>query len=63
MENQKIWWKSKSIWGGLLALIAGLGGYVADVPYTELLAIAGSILAIYGRFTAVEQVVVIKTEE
>lgn len=53
----KQWYKSKTIWGGLIAVIASIAGI--DIGYSEateivdkvdsLVAIGGGLLAIYGR--------------
>jgi hypothetical protein len=63
MDGTKQWYRSKTVWGGLVALAAGLAraagievdaalqGEIAD----SLLAIAsalGGLVAIYGRLVA-----------
>lgn len=63
MLDDKPWYQSKTVWGGLVALgaaIAGLGGlHVApatqDAVATALLdtaAAIGALVAIYGRLAA-----------
>ena len=60
----KKFWKSKTIWGILLAAVPGVGGPLSaavlglpsgDAMPTELttiMAAAGALLAIYGRWKA-----------
>ena len=56
----KPWWQSRTIWGGLIAAIAGIIKIVAKVDVTDLtttitdnldavFAVIGGIIAIYGR--------------
>ena len=63
MNNIKPWYASKTIWGALVAMIAGIGSSVGfeldNQMQTELtdtalkvVSAAGSMLAIYGRFMA-----------
>lgn len=61
----KPWWHSKTVWGGLVAILPSLGivGFNIDVDtgdfsgniYTlwpQLVSVGGGALAIYGRATA-----------
>jgi protein-S-isoprenylcysteine O-methyltransferase Ste14 len=61
-EN-KSWWASKGVWGGVvavLAAVAGIFGFTFGVEaqeatvqmITQILAGAGGLLAIWGRVTA-----------
>ncbi len=63
MNNVKPWYTSKTIWGALVAMIAGIGSSVgfelgsqiqAELVETALKMVStvGSMLAIYGRFAA-----------
>ncbi len=63
MTGSKPWYTSKTIWGSLVAMLAGigsafgfdLGGQIqADLVdgILKIIATAGSLLAIYGRFAA-----------
>lgn len=62
--NEKPWYKSKTIWGSIvavLALIAGAFGYnvgpeaQAEIV-TGLIGVVGGVFAIYGRIKAVDKV-------
>ncbi len=65
MED-KPWYKSKTIWGSIvavIALIAGMFGYQVDAAsqqeiVTAMVGVAGGIFAIWGRFKAVSKVTV-----
>ena len=61
------WYTSKTIWGSLIAMIAGVGGaFGLDLdPQTQaglvdgvlkIVSAAGSLLAIYGRFSATQPI-------
>lgn len=63
MIEQKEWYRSRSVWGGLVAFGAALGGLFGleisssaqDVLTTSLLdtaAAIGALIAIYGRLAA-----------
>lgn len=63
MTETKHWWASKAVWGGVLAILAGLLGYFgysvsAEDQETLALTLAsigsgvGGVLAIYGRIRA-----------
>lgn len=63
MDNEKAWYESKAVWGGLIALFASIlqarghmVPYEAQAGLTEALASAGgafgAVLAIYGRLAA-----------
>ena len=59
--GEKSWWTSRTIWGGLTALVAGLSGAglitvqdQADLTQvaTAGASVLGGLLAIWGRWTA-----------
>ena len=63
MNNSKPWYTSKTIWGSLIAMFAGVGSaFGLDIDaglqaglvdgILKVIAAAGSLLAIYGRFSA-----------
>ncbi len=63
MEDTKVWWQSKTVWGGIIAVVAGLlgvFGYTVLPADQELIATglasaaaaAGGIIAVIGRVTA-----------
>ena len=63
MIDQKPWWLSRTIWGGLFAFLAGLAQEVgiplsgAEVTaltdsWLNIIGIVGGILAVYGRAKA-----------
>ncbi len=63
MTNTKPWYTSKTIWGSLIAMIAGISGafgFELDASIQtglvdgvlKVVAAAGSLLAIYGRLSA-----------
>jgi len=67
MEGTEPWYASKGVWGGLIAVVAGIAGvfgYTLDVPLqTEMISIitavvasAGGILAIIGRIRASKKI-------
>jgi len=64
METNKAWYKSKTIWGSIvaiLALVAGAFGYsVGQEAQAEIVSavigVVGGLFAIYGRIKAVESV-------
>ena len=67
MTGSKTWYTSKTIWGSLIAMIAGIGGaFGLDLdPQTQvglvdgvlkIVSAAGSLLAIYGRFSAIQPI-------
>lgn len=67
MDADKKWWASKSVWGGTVAIIAGIAGvfgYAVDTGDQETIVaaitgIAGSIgglVAVYGRIKAKDQI-------
>ena len=62
-ENNKSWWASKTVWGGLMALVAGVAGVFGYqlLPADQaalidggaaLAASIGGIIAIWGRVKA-----------
>ncbi|MEN3792941.1 hypothetical protein [Fulvimarina sp. MAC3] len=63
MQNEKKWYESRTVWGGLVALaaaLAGLAGVQVPGPAQEALTTAlldtaaaiGALVAIYGRLAA-----------
>ncbi|MBE0471774.1 MAG: hypothetical protein IBX55_19970 [Methyloprofundus sp.] len=61
--NDKKWWQSKTVWGGLVALGAGIAGVlglaigaadqaILTESLTAIAAAVGGLLAVYGRFKA-----------
>ena len=63
MSDAKPWYQSRSIWGGLVALVAGVGGIVGvevDAATSETLILSltngaaaiGAVVAILGRLAA-----------
>jgi len=63
MENTKPWYKSKTMWGGIVAVLAGIAGVFGynlgaeeqQVVVNSLVGIGGSVgglLALYGRIKA-----------
>jgi len=63
MTNSKPWYTSKTIWGSLIAMMAGIAsafGFDLDGQSQAglvdgilmLISAAGSLLAVYGRFAA-----------
>ena len=68
MTEEKHWTQSKTIWGGILAILASLAG-IYDININEMAreemtnailqvsAGAGALIAIYGRFTATDIIV------
>ena len=67
MEQSKPWYKSKTVWGGIVALLAGIAGIFgysvgeeAQATVVESLLAVGSavggLIAVYGRVTAKDKV-------
>lgn len=67
VEAAKPWWASKGVWGGLIAVAAGIAGVFGYVVSPEdqavivdaiagLAGICGGALAVYGRILASKQV-------
>jgi uncharacterized membrane protein (DUF441 family) len=63
METSKKWWESKTVWGGIIALIAGIAGAfgtqvgiedqeAAASVMTALASAIGGAIAVYGRMKA-----------
>jgi hypothetical protein len=63
MNGTKVWWQSKTVWGAMIALLAGvatLGGLKLDATLQDQLAdvltglgeVVGGALAWYGRVKA-----------
>lgn len=67
MEENKAWWQSKTVWGGLVAVgasAAGLLGYTVDAGMQDQLAelfvlgatAIGGFIAIFGRIKATKKI-------
>ena len=67
MEDNKSWWMSKTVWGGIIALIAGAAGVFGYTLLPEdqaalvdggaaLAASIGGVIAIWGRVRASKQI-------
>lgn len=67
MEENKAWWQSKAVWGGLVALgsaVAGAFGiYVGGATQEEIVnyiavgaGAVGGLAAIYGRLKAEKKI-------
>ena len=67
MDDAKKWYQSKTIWGGLVALIAAAGGLVGievdaetgsalTLALSQAAAAVGAIVAIAGRLAAVKPI-------
>ena len=65
MNGTKVWWQSKTVWGSIIALTAGvatLAGVKLDATLQDQLAelltgvgnIVGGALAWYGRYKATQ---------
>lgn len=61
--DSKVWWQSRAVWGGVIAIVAGIGPLVgvavdADTQnaliecLTSLFAAVGGLLALVGRLRA-----------
>lgn len=61
--DSKFWWQSRAVWGGVIAIVAGIGPLVGVVlePDTQdaliegltgLFAAVGGLLALVGRLRA-----------
>jgi len=66
MNGTKVWWQSKSVWGSIVALLAGfatLAGLQLDAALQDQLAelivgaanVVGGLLAWYGRAKAANE--------
>ena len=63
MENEKSWYLSKTVWGGLIAVAAGIAGAfgltiapedqaaIADA-IVVVASVGGGLLAVFGRIKA-----------
>lgn len=67
MQNSKPWWQSKAVWGGLIALLAGIAGAFGYAVSPDeqakiaeaVVAVAGGVgglVAVYGRVKARSQI-------
>ncbi len=67
MKNAKPWYTSKTIWGSLIAMTAAVGSafgfeFNANLQQglvdgnLQIVAAAGSLLAIYGRLSATSSI-------
>ena len=65
--DTKAWWQSKTVWGGIVALLAGAGGMfglsigIEDQNAltnhaVEIASAIGGLIAIYGRVTAKKEI-------
>jgi hypothetical protein len=52
----KAWWQSKGVWGGIVAIVAGVGQILTGDVASGITSIAGGILAIWGRVAATQQI-------
>jgi len=61
--DSKFWWQSRAVWGGVIAILAGIGPLVGVVLepdtqnalvecLTDLFAAVGGLLALVGRLRA-----------
>jgi hypothetical protein len=51
--DSKHWWQSKAVWGGIVAVVGAVGDmFVKGVTAENLTAMAGALVAIYGRLVA-----------
>lgn len=66
-EIEKAWWESKTVWGGVIALLGGLAagfGYVVSPEDQEIISggivgiasAVGGLLAVYGRVKATKAI-------
>jgi hypothetical protein len=63
-EAVKPWWASRAIWGGLAAMVAGIGMMLGiDINAAELTdalaslgAVVGGLLAVGGRVAATKRI-------
>ncbi|KQT54242.1 hypothetical protein ASG43_01025 [Aureimonas sp. Leaf454] len=67
MDEMKSWYRSKTIWGGIVALLAAMGGLVGldldaaegsalTLALTQAASAIGAIVAILGRLEAVKPI-------
>jgi len=67
LVETKNWWESRSVWGGVMAVVAGVAGWMGyNVPVElqglltdsllSVVATVGGILAVYGRVKATASV-------
>jgi hypothetical protein len=67
MDEAKTWYRSKTIWGGIVALAAAVGGLVGldvdaeqgsalTLAFTQAASAIGAIVAIIGRLEAVKPI-------
>ena len=62
--NEKEWFLSKAVWGGIIAIIAGAAaafGYDVDAASQEqivfqVVAIAGGLFGLYGRIKSTTKI-------
>lgn len=62
MTEEKKWWESETVWGGIAAIIAGLWGFtaqeqieIANALVSVATGIAG-VMAIHGRKRATKRI-------
>ena len=64
MEDNKSWWQSKSVWGGIVAVLASIASVVGvsldagtqELVATALVGVAGAAAAIIGRVKATKPI-------
>lgn len=67
MTDMKMWYQSRAVWGGLVAILASCANLAGlDITaddqmqlvdgLTALAAAAGGLLAVYGRISAIKRV-------
>lgn len=64
-DDVKSWLTSKTIWGGVIATAASIAGVIFKVEFpadfatevsSQLVAVFGGLLAVYGRVKAVKKI-------
>ena len=68
MESSKKWYKSKGVWGGVIAVLAGLAGSIWGIDVSAeaqdkiashlptLIGAVGGLIGVIGRLTAKDKV-------
>ena len=67
MEHQKHWYQSKTIWGSFVAIVAAISSVLGHPigtddqslltqSLTEIVAILGSLVAVFGRLSATQEI-------
>lgn len=63
MDDNKVWWQSKSVWGSIVAVLAGVAGAFGlnidgagqEIIATSIVGIVGAVgglIALWGRIRA-----------